>query len=207
MWQHSYLLLNYWQVSKESDKMNGNFIQRRKGDRRIYMLKKKHTLLIYTFFLKSYSQEICSVQFNSVAQSCSPLFEPIDCTTPGFPVHHQLLEFTQTHVHWVGNTIQPSSSVIPFSACLQYFPASGSFQMSQFFSSGGKIIAVSASAWVLPMNIQDWFPLGLTDWMALLSKGLLIVFSNIIVQKHQFFNSQLSFWSNSHIHTWPQEKP
>ena len=85
-----------------------------------------------------------------------------------------------------------SSSVISFSSCLQSFPASGSFQMSQFFISGGQSIAVSAAISVLPMNIQDWFPLGWTGWISLQSKGLSRVFSNITVQKHQFFGAQLS---------------
>ena len=85
-----------------------------------------------------------------------------------------------------------SSSVMPFSFCLQSFPASGSFQMSQFFALDGQSIGVSASASVLPMNIQDWFPLGWTGWNSLQSKGLARVFSNIIVQKHQFFSAQLS---------------
>ena len=94
-----------------------------------------------------------------------------------------------------------SSSVIPFS-CLQSFPASGSFPMSQFFTSGGERIGASASASVLPMNIQDWVPLGWTGLISLLSKGLSRAFSNTTVQKHQFFSPQLSLWSNSHIHTW-----
>ena len=97
------------------------------------------------------------------------------------------------------------SSVVPFSSFFQYFPASGSFPMSQFFASGGQSIGASASASVLPMNIQDWFPLGLTA-VSLQSKGLSRVFSNTIVQKHQFFSAQLSLWSNSHIHTWLLEK-
>ena len=91
---------------------------------------------------------------------------------------------------WCHPTI--SSSVVPFSSCLQSFPASGSFQMRQFFSSGGQSIRVSASASVLPMNIQDWFPLGWICWISLQSKGLSRVFSNITVQKHQFFSTQLS---------------
>ena len=91
---------------------------------------------------------------------------------------------------WCHPTI--SSSVIPFSFCLQSFPASGSFQMSQFFALGGQSIRVSASASVLPMNIQDWFPLGWTSWISLLSKRLSRVFSNTTVQKHQFFSTQLS---------------
>ena len=100
-----------------------------------------------------------------------------------------------------------SSSVIPFSSCLQSFPASGSFQISQFFTSGGQSIGVSASASVLPMNIQDWFPLGWTSWISLQSKGLSRVFSNTTVKRHQFVSAQPSSQSNSHIHTWPQEKP
>ena len=99
-----------------------------------------------------------------------------------------------------------SSSVVPFSSCPKSFPASGSFQMSQLFSSGGQSIGVSASASVLLMNIQDWFPLGLTGWISLHSKRLSRVFSNTTVQKHQFFNAQLSLYSNSHIHTWLLEK-
>ena len=100
-----------------------------------------------------------------------------------------------------------SSSVIPFSSCLQSFPASGSFRMNQFFTSGGQSTGVSASASVLPMNIQDWSPLGWTGWISLQSKGLSRVFSNTTVQKHQLFGTQLSSQSNSHIHTWPLEKP
>ena len=90
---------------------------------------------------------------------------------------------------------------------LQSFPVSGSFPMSQFLASGGQSIGVSASASVFPMNIQDWFPLGLSGFISLQSKGLSRVFSNTIVQKHQFFGAQLPLWSNSHIHTWLLEKP
>ena len=100
-----------------------------------------------------------------------------------------------------------SSSVVPFSSHLQFFPASGSFLVSQFFASGGQSIGVSVSTLVLPMHIQDWFPLGLTGLISLLSKGLSRVFSNTTVQKYQFFSTQLSLWSNSHIHTWLLEKP
>ena len=99
------------------------------------------------------------------------------------------------------------SSVIPFSSCPQSFPALGSFQMSQLFVSGGQSTGVSTSTSVLPMNNQDWSPLGWTGWISLLSKGLSRVFSNTTVQKHQFFGAQLSSQSNSHIHTWPLEKP
>ena len=100
-----------------------------------------------------------------------------------------------------------SSSVVPLSSCPQFLTASGSFPMSQLFTWGGQSIGVSASASVLPMNTQDWSPLGWTGWISLQSKGLSRVFSNTTVQKHQFFGTQLFLQSNSHIHTWPLEKP
>ena len=106
---------------------------------------------------------------------------------------------------WCHPTI--SSSVVSFSSCLQSFPASGSFPMSQFFALCGQNIGTPASAWVLPMNIQDWFLLGFTGLISLLSKGLSRVFSNTTVQKPQFFSAKLSLWYNSHIHTWLLEKP
>ena len=113
----------------------------------------------------------------------------------------------KTHVHWVSD----ANLTIPFSvvssSCPQSFPASGSFLMSQFFISPGQSTGASASASVLPMNIQDWFPLRLTCWISLQSKGLSRVFSNTTVQKHQFFGAQLSLWSNSHIRMWLMEKP
>ena len=105
---------------------------------------------------------------------------------------------------WCHPTI--SSSVILFSSCLHFFPASGSFPMSQYFPSGGQSIGFSALASILPMNIQDRFPLGWTGWIFLQSKGLQ-VFSNTIVQKHQFFGAQLSSQPNSHIHIWLLERP
>ena len=100
-----------------------------------------------------------------------------------------------------------SSSVVPFSSCPQSLPASGSFPVSQLFAWGGHSIGVSASASILPMNPQDWSPLGWTGWISLQSKGLSRVFSNTTLQKHQFFGAQPSSQSNSHIDTWPQEKP
>ena len=134
---------------------------------------------------------LCQVQFSLVAQLCLTLCNPMDFSMPGLPCNHQLLEFTQTHVHWVSDAIQ-SSSVVPCSSSLKSFPASGSFQMSQFFASGGQSIGVSASASVLPLNIQDWFPLGLIGWISLQSKGLSRVFSKTTAQKHQFFSAQFS---------------
>ena len=127
------------------------------------------------------------LQFSSVPQLCLTLCDPMDCSTPGFPVNHQLLEPTQTHVHRVGDAIQLSH---PLSSPSLTFNLAQ--HQSLFFASGGQSIGVSASASVLPMNIQDWFPLGLTDWISLQSKGLSRVFSNTKVQKHQFFGTQLS---------------
>ena len=121
---------------------------------------------------------LSTFQFSSVAQLCPTLYDSMDCSTPGLPVYYQLLEFTQTHVHWVGDAIQPSHSVIPFSAHLQSFSASGSFPMSQFFTSGGLSIGVSASASVLPVNTEDWSLLGWTGWISLQSSGLSRVFSS-----------------------------
>ena len=100
-----------------------------------------------------------------------------------------------------------SSSVVPFSSCLQSFPASGSFPVSQLFASGGQNIRVSALASVLPMNIQGWFPLGLTGLISLLSKGLSGVFFSTTVRKHRCFGAQPSLWPHSHIHIWLLEKP
>ena len=124
-----------------------------------------------------------SVQFSSVARSCLTLCDPMNHSTPGLPVHHQLLEFTQTHVHQVGDAIQsshPLSSPSP--------PAPNPFQHQGLFqwvnsATGGQSIGVSASASVLPMNTQDWYPLRWTGWISLQSKGLSRVFSNTTVQK------------------------
>jgi len=150
-----------------------------------------------------------------VAQSCPTLCNPMNRSMPGLHVHHQLPEFTQTHVHQVSNAIQPSHPLLSPSPPLlspsllchpQSLPASGSFPMSQHFTWCGQSIGVSASASVFPMNTQDWSPLGWTGWISLQSKGLSGVFSNTTVQKNQFFSAQLSSQSNSHIHTWPLEK-
>ena len=148
-----------------------------------------------------------SVQFSSVTQSCSTVCVPMNCSTPDLPVHHQLQVYPNPcpSSQWCHPAI--SSSVVPFSSCPQSLPALGSFPMSQLFTWGGQSIGVSASTSVLPMNTQDWSPLGWTGWISLHSKGLARVFSNTTVQKHQFFGTQLSSLSNSNIHIWPQEKP
>ena len=138
-----------------------------------------------------------SLQFSSVAQSCPTLCDPVNHSTPGLPVHHQLPEFTQTHIHRVSDAIQPSHP--------QSLPASESFPMSQLFAWGGQSIGVSASASVLPMNTQDWSPL---DWLDLLAvQGTL----KSLLRHHSSEASILwcstFFKSNSHIYTWPLEKP
>ena len=208
-------------------------------------------------------------QFSSIAQLCLTLCDHMNRSMPGLPVHYQLPESTQTHVHWVGDDIQPSHPLsspsffspqsfpasgcfqmsqlfatswtatrqaslsitnsrsppkstsvelvmpsnhinlchpFPFSSCPQSLPASGSLPVSQLFASGGQSIRFSASTSVLPMNTQDW-SLEWTGWISWQSKGLSRVFSNTTVQKHQFFSVQPSSQSNSHIHTWPLEKP
>ena len=157
--------------------------------------------IIWIFFFPS------CIQFSSVVQSCLTLqlHEPQHtrppCPSPTPRVYRNSCPLSR----WCHTTI--SSPIIPFSACPQSFPASGSFQMSQLFASGGQSIGVSASASVLPVNTQHCFPLGWTGWISLQSKGLSRVFSNTTVQKHQFFSTQPSLWSSSHIHTWPLEKP
>ena len=119
------------------------------------------------------------------------LCDPTDCSPPNFPVLHHLPEFAQTLVHHVDDAIQSSHPLFaPFSFCLQSFPASESFPMSQLFTPGGQSIRASASASVSLMNIQGWFPLGLTGLISLQSKGLSRVFSNTTVQKHQIFSTQ-----------------
>ena len=141
---------------------------------------------------------IIEIKFSLVAKSCLKLF-----ATPRIAARQASLSITNS---WSLlklmsiESVMPSNHLIlcrPLSSSLQSFPASGSFLMSQLFASGGQSIGASASAAVLPMNIQDWSPLGLTGWISLQSKGLLRVFPNTIVQKHQFFGPQFSLWSNS----------
>ena len=155
---------------------------------------KSYSRVCWLYFEFQFSR---SVMFNSFRPHGLQHARP-PCSSPIPRAYSNSCPLSQ----WCHPTI--SSSVIPFSSCLQSFPASGSFQISQFFASGGQSTGVSASTSVLPINIQDWFPLGWTGWISLLSKG---VFSNTTVQKHQFFSAQLSSQSNSHIHTWLLEKP
>ena len=148
-----------------------------------------------------------SQSVSSVAQLCPTLWDPMDCSTPDFPQSPAPGAYSDSHPssQWCHPTI--SSSVIPFSSCLQSFPASRSFPVSQFFISGSQSIGVSASASALPMNIQDLFPLELTGLIFLQSKGLSRVFSNTAVQKHQFFSflygsavtSIHDYWKNHNL--------
>ena len=131
-------------------------------------------------------------QLGSVIQSYPTLCEPMDCSTPGLLVHHQLPEPTQTHVHWVGDVIQSSHPLMPPSLTALNPSQHQSFPMSQLFASGSQCIGVSASISVFPLYIQDWLPLGCTSWISLQSKWLSRVFSSTTVQKHQFFGTQLS---------------
>ena len=142
-----------------------------------------------------------------VTQSHLTLCNTMNWNPPGSSVLHYLLQFTQIHVHWMNRWRHPtvSSLIVPFS-CPQSFPTSRSFPMSQFFTSCVQTIGASALASVLPINIQDWFPLGWTGRISSLSKGVSRVFFNTTVQQHQFFDAQPSLWSSFHISTWLLEK-
>ena len=144
-----------------------------------------------------------ALQFSSVAHSCLTLCHPMNRSMPGLPVHHQLPEFTQTHAHQVSDAIQPSHPLpSPSPPARNPSQHQGLFQWVNSSPEVAKVLEFqSVSASVLPMNTQDGSPLGWTDWISLHSKGLSRVFSNTTVQKHQFFSTQLSSQSNSHIHT------
>ena len=145
---------------------------------------------------------IASVQFSSVTQSCPTLCNPMNCSTPDLPVHHKLPELTQTHVHQVGDAIQPSHPLSsPSPPAPNPSQHQGLFQRVNSLHEVAKVLGVSTSTSVLPMNTQDLSPSGWAGWISLQSKGLSRVFSNTTVQKHQFFSAQLSSQSNSHIHT------
>ena len=164
------------------------------------------------FLIASLSLSLSSIQapmrwFSSFAQSCLTLCDPMNCSTSGLPVYHQLPEFTQTHVHQVGDAIQPSH---PLSSPSPPAPNPSQHQsLFQWVNSawGGQSIGVSALASFLLKKSQGWFPSEWTGWISLQSKGLSRVFSNTTFQKHQFFSTQLSSQSNSYIHTWTLEKP
>ena len=148
----------------------------------------------------------CLIQFSHSVMSDSLRLHGLQhakppCPSPTPRVHPNSCPLSW----WCHPTV--SSSVVPFSSCPQSFPASGSLQMSQLFTSGGQSFGVSASTSVLPVNTQDWSPFRWTGWISLQSKGLSRVFSSTTVQKHQFFSIQLSLYSSSHNHTWLLEKP
>ena len=179
----------------------------------------EYRLLIYQYAYKSQkyvffhsrnyrlvsNDNMQSAQFSlSVMSGSLQPHEPQHAWLPCLSATSMSWQSTQTHVHWIGEAIQPS--VVPFASSPQSFPASVSFPLSQLFTSGGQSTGASASTSVLPMNTQDWSPLGWTSWMSLQFKGLSRVFSNTTVQKHQFFSAQFSSQSNSHIHAWPLEK-
>ena len=142
----------------------------------------------------------CSVMSDSLWPH-GPQHGRLPCPSPSVGICSNICPLSR----WCHPTI--SSSVIPFSSCLQSFPASGSFLTSQLFATGGQSIEVSVLASVIPMNIQGWFPLGLTGLISLQSKGLSRIISNTTVQKHQFFGTQTALCSNCHIHTLLLEKP
>ena len=151
--------------------------------------RKLLTWPINFFFL---SLKSASAQFSSVAQSCTTLWDSKDCSPTGLPVHHQLLEVTQTHVHQVGDAIQPSNPLSsPSPLTFNLSQRQGLFQWVSSSHQVAKVLECQLQH-VLPMNIEDWFPWGLTGLISLQSKGLSRVFSNTIIQKHQFFSAQLS---------------
>ena len=163
----------------------------------VCILYRKHNHTIVQFSSVQFSLSVVSDSLQPhELQHARP---PCSSLTPG--VHSNSCPLSR----WCHPAIL--SSVIPFSSCPQSLPASESFPMSQLFAWDDQSTGVSALASFLPKNTQDWSPLGWTRWISLQSKGLSRVFSNTTVQKHQFFGAQLSSQSNSHVHTWPQEKP
>ena len=159
----------------------------------VLILRRQNTKLVLKTWCHMhpfFPQVLLDVHFSSVAQSCLTLCDPMNCSTPGLPIYHQFLESTQTHVHWVCDAIQPSHPLSsPAPPALNLSQHQGFFQMSQLFTLGGQSIGASASTAVLPINTQDWSPLGWTGWISLQSKELSRVFSNTTVQKHQFLGA------------------
>ena len=141
-----------------------------------------------------------------VSQSCPPLCDPMDCSTPGFHVLHYLLELAQTHIHWVSDAIQPAHPLLSLLLLLSIFPRIRVFSSESALHIQWPKYWTSASASVRSMNIQGWFSLGLTCLVFFAVQELSRVFSSTTVQKYQFFSAQPSLWSNSHIYTWLLEK-
>ena len=201
-WQNRCLSKQAWEASQNQDSsyahvMDGLFV----SAQILYFggLSPKVTVFGIGALGSNSIQFSCSVVSDSL-QPHEPQHARPPCPSPTPRVHPN-----SCPSRWCHPAI--SSSVVPFSSCPQSCPASRSFQISQLFAWGGQSIGVSASTSVLPMNTQDWSPLGWTVWISLQSKGLSRVFSNTTVQKHQFSGAQLSSQSNSHIHTWLLEKP
>ena len=168
--------------------------------------KKMHVLLTDISSMPSILPDFCC--YCSIAKLCPTLYKPMDCSTPGFPVLHHLPELAQTHVHRVSDAIQPSHPLSPPSPpALSLSQHQGLFQWVGSSHQVAKVLELQLDSSVLPMNIQGWFPLGWTGWISLQSKGLSRLFSSTTTKKYQFFSFQPSLWSNSHIHTWPLEKP
>ena len=144
----------------------------------------------------------------SVAKSCPTLCDPMDCSTPGFPVLHYLPEYAHTHAPWVSDPIQPSHPLSPPSPfALNLSQHQGPFQWVRCLHQVPKVLELQLQHQSFRWVFQDWSPLGLTGLISSQSKEFSRVFSSTTVWKHQFFSAHLSLWSNSHIHTWPLEKP
>ena len=164
---------------------------------------KKWNILLY---LKEYYLKY-SIQFSLVTQPCPTLWDPMNCSMPGLAVHRQLLEFTQTHIHRGGDAIQPSHPLLsPFPPAPNSSQYQSLFQWVNSSHETAKVLSFSFSI-ISSKDTQDWSPSEWTGWISLQSMGFSGVFSNTAVQKHQFFGTQLSSQSNSHIHTWLLEKP
>ena len=160
-----------------------------------------HCVINQNSFMAAVFWSTFSVQFSSVTQSCPTLCDPMNRSMPGLPVHHQYPEFTQTHVQWVGDAIQPSHPLLPPSPPAPIPPSISLFQWVNSSHEVAKVLELALASF-LPKNTQDWSPSECTGWIFLQSKGLSRVFSNTTVQKHQFFSAQPSSQSNSHIHTY-----
>ena len=180
----------------------------RHGKRYLQTIYIEQGVNIQNIYLKNHIQLSSKKtnQFSSVTQSCPTLCDPMNCSMPGLPVHHQLPEATQTHVHWVGDAIQPSHPLSsPSPPAFNLSQHEGLFKWVSYSYQVAKVLEFQLQHQSFQWS-QDWSP-RMTGWISLQSKRLSRVFSNTTVQKHQFFGAQPSSQSNSHIHTWPQEKP
>ena len=199
--------------SKEETQMANRYIKKKGNSTSLLSRKCKYKTTVWYYLITAGMVSIKGQKIPSTSKDVEKLHcDPKNHSTTGCDLRHHKLSITNSRslpkpvpIKLVMPSI--SSSVTPFSSCPQSLPASGSFPMSQLFAWGSQRIGISASTSVLPMNTQDWSALGRTGWISLQSKGLSRVFPNTTVQKYQFFGTQLSLPSNSHIHTWPLEKP